>query len=118
MGIIGNLRKAYYGRTKDRRKAPRARISVKVTNLDNGMFTYYHAANISVGGMFLMAQEPLPAGTRLRLDFEMPDKRIVTEAVVVRAQGDGRLPPGMGVRFEGLEECDLEAVAAFVAQEM
>ena len=113
---LKKLRGMFYRRTGDRRKFPRVPLSVKVTNLATGVFQYYHCANISVGGMFLKANEPPALGTRLRIKFGMPEREIEAEAEVVRHQEAEVFPAGMGIKFVRLAEADRRAIAEYVAQ--
>jgi uncharacterized protein (TIGR02266 family) len=103
----------------NKRKSPRVPLSVKVTNLSSGNFSYYHAANISAGGMFLKAHEPKAMGTRLKLRFSLPnfEDEILAESVVVWTKADHAgpsNPTGMGVEFMGLSKEAKNAIIDFV----
>src|SRR4051812_4337919 len=43
-------------------------------------FLYDYATNISLGGVFIRSQNPLPVGTKLRVQFSLPglDETVVT----------------------------------------
>ena len=103
-----NWLKARFGTPRrEKRKNPRKPFQVKVTNLHSGFFTYYRSRDISAGGMFLEAAEPLPAGTPLDLQFTLPgaSEPVTVSAEVVRAvpaAPDGSRPLGMGIRFRNL----------------
>ena len=120
--LLNRIRSFYYSIVADKRKYPRVSIGVKVTNLQSGLFTYYLATNISVGGMFLKADEPLPRGTRLDLKFSMPEMdEILLEAEVVRIQkagADSRIPSGMGVKFVNVPAESREAIESFVKMKL
>ena len=75
-----------------------------------------YSANLSLGGMFIQTARPLPLGTRFRLRFYLPgfDLPVDSEAVVrwvLDEPGDGPLPRGMGVCFEGMEPDLQERIA-------
>ena len=89
---------------RDQRKYPRKPFQVKVTNQKSGFFTYFLSNDISAGGMFLQAEEPLPKGTPLDLKFTLPNSdqplRVAAEVVrVVPPSPDPAQPSGMGIRF-------------------
>jgi uncharacterized protein (TIGR02266 family) len=64
-----------------------------------GGLRHFTSKNISAGGIFLLAADPLPEETRVSLEISIPDS-----PVPIRAQGEvvwiQRLPPsGFAVRF-------------------
>lgn len=68
-----------------------------------------HTENISMSGMFLGTNSPLPQGSRLRIEVHDRDHGFVVEGEVVHARkvhGElGRIKPsGMGIRFLSVEE--------------
>lgn len=55
--------------------------------------------NVSLGGMYLVTEEKLPYGTKVRLEFFLPAlKKNADIEATVRFAGD----EGMGVQFGGL----------------
>lgn len=122
MGFLNRFKASYYRSISDKRKYPRVAISVKVTNLGSGTFTFLHASNISVGGMFLRAEDPMPKGTRLLLKFVLLDKdEIQVEARVVRIQMPGagvEIPSGMGLEFTKVSPEAVRAISLFVDKKM
>jgi len=120
IGLKRKIRTAYYTIVSEKRKYSRIPISVRVTKLDSGSFTYYQASNISVGGMFLKADNPLQPGSRLRLSFSLgEDEGIEVDAEVVRVQppgADTTHPSGMGIKFLGLTPESRDAIKSFVAK--
>ena len=93
-------------------------ISVKVTNLASGSFSYFQAQNISVTGLFLKSDEPLSKGALLHLRFSLPERdEIETKAVVVRvqqAEPSDDIPSGMGIKFTELSDPARQAIEAFI----
>ena len=91
--------------------------------LDDNLYLQY-CFDISADGMFIIVteEEPPPTGTVLTLRFWLPtSEKLVAakgEVVWLNCSGDGlRIshPPGMGLRFLGLEAEDCKLVADFVS---
>ncbi|HUT51977.1 MAG TPA: PilZ domain-containing protein [bacterium] len=126
MKIFKDIRIAFFSRVADKRKYPRVPFSVKVTNHNSGNFSYYQATNISIGGMFLKADEPLPIGATLDLRFSLPtpdnrDLDIQVQAQVVRVQSPSpqdTFPSGMGVKFLSLPREAKKTIKAFIRRRM
>jgi uncharacterized protein (TIGR02266 family) len=58
-----------------------------------------YVTNVSASGVFIASKDPLPPGTRVKLNFTILDEEIeIVEGIgeVVRVSKD---PPGMGVAF-------------------
>jgi hypothetical protein len=69
-------------------------------------------ANISIGGLFISTDEPIRAGTRMVVRFELPNKhRVIAVSRVCYA----RKGVGLGVEFLSLDEEDREEIEAFIA---
>ncbi|PNU20329.1 two-component system response regulator [Geothermobacter hydrogeniphilus] len=104
------------------RQAPRvdARLQVRYgEGLERELTDY--SLNISTGGVFLETTNPLPPGSPLSLEFNLPQRSepIVSQARVAWINDPKRitkphLPPGMGVQFLDLSLADLQAVRDFV----
>lgn len=116
--FLREFKASFFKKVSEKRKYPRVPISVKVTNLSSGNFTYYQASNISAGGMFIKADEPLSVGSELRLRFSLPGAEdIKVHAKVVRNQsGDPAkgVPSGMGIRFIDVGDEDREVINQFI----
>ncbi|HYN20164.1 MAG TPA: PilZ domain-containing protein [Thermoanaerobaculia bacterium] len=74
-----------------------------------------YTTNISLTGMFLATHNPLPPGTRLRVEVLEADRGFIVEGIVVHARRvRGELmrlsQPGMGVHFLSVEELVRELV--------
>jgi uncharacterized protein (TIGR02266 family) len=91
---------------KDTRGPVNLRIKFRSESLQQ--FIERYGVDVSRGGIFIRTREPLPVGTRLKLDFQLVD-------TVPLFQGDGTVvwirehdasragvTPGMGVRFDRL----------------
>jgi uncharacterized protein (TIGR02266 family) len=82
-------------------------------------FLYDYATNISLGGVFIRSQNPLPVGTKLRVQFSLPglDETVVTWGEVAhvieeRAKEGFR---GMGIRFDDLDPKSKRVIDQLVA---
>jgi uncharacterized protein (TIGR02266 family) len=93
------------------------RIKVEYERLDDFLDDY--AANLSLGGMFVASDEPLPVGSRIRLRFRLPGREDPVETFGevrwVVAPGDPTgLASGMGVQFEALSPSDRRDVEGWL----
>lgn len=88
--------------------------------IDDASFLFAYISNISVMGIFIRTEEPLPIGTELRVRFAVRegDPPLELPGMVVWINpvrfGDDNPNPGMGVRFEQLEGEERERVVAMV----
>ena len=76
-----------------------------------------YTTNISLTGMFVATNSPLPPGTRIRVEVLEGDRGFMVEGVVAHARKvRGELmrlsQPGMGVRFLSVEDLVRELVPA------
>jgi uncharacterized protein (TIGR02266 family) len=81
---------------------------------------YARVANISEGGLFLRTSTPLPKGARthLRLAMAGPDNiEAPAEVMWTRDDGIDGGPPGMGLRFEKLDESSLSALRKIIFEQ-
>ena len=102
----------------ERRRFERAPISAQVefelTNSSSGPSRVRkHMANISVGGLFISTEEPIRAGTRMVVRFELPNKHRV---IAVSRVSYVRKGLGLGVEFLSLDDEDREEILAYIAE--
>lgn len=74
---------------------------------ESGRTTIYaQLMNVSEGGVFVRTFAPLEKGTRTRIRWSVDAGEVEADAVVVwtRGRSDGENPPGMGLRFERIDE--------------
>ncbi len=91
------------------------RVLVEYTSIDDFLADY--TSNVSLGGMFIGTDQPLPIGTRFRLRFRLPER-----AKTVETFGEVRwvIPvgestdAGMGIRFDELAPTDQKAIELFL----
>jgi uncharacterized protein (TIGR02266 family) len=91
---------------RDQRTAARVPIRVKVEYAEIEDFLADYSCNVSLGGMFIETEDPLPIGTRFRLRLQLPNRKLPLETFAeVRWIIDPGTPgqeAGMGVRFEAV----------------
>jgi Tfp pilus assembly protein PilZ len=69
-------------------------------------------ANISIGGLFIKTEEPIRAGTRMVVRFELPNKhRVIAVSRVCYV----RKAQGLGVEFLSLDAEDREEIETYIA---
>jgi len=88
------------------------RVMVEYESIEDFLIDY--TANISIGGMFIQTDKPLPVGTRFRLRLQIPErsKPIETFGEVCWAMTDNAFgaQQGMGIRFDDLAANDEKQV--------
>ncbi len=101
----------------ERRRFERAPITAQVeyelTNSSSGPSRVRRSmANISTGGLFITTEEPLKAGARMVVRFELPNKhRVIAVSRVVYIKKNS----GLGVEFLSLDDEDLDEITAYIA---
>jgi uncharacterized protein (TIGR02266 family) len=101
----------------ERRRFERAPISAQVefelTNSSSGPSRVRkHMGNISIGGLFISTEEPIRAGTRMVVRFELPNKHRV---IAVSRVAYVRKGLGLGVEFLSLDDEDREEIQTYIA---
>ncbi|MEO1172262.1 MAG: PilZ domain-containing protein [Myxococcota bacterium] len=98
----------------------RADTDVSVTlTLANGIARRVdRLRNISLGGLFIEMDEPLPFGSEVDLEFVLAAgvKAIQCRGLVVRRQTN--TPTGIGLRLLEIEPSDLRLVADYLEQHL
>lgn len=109
------------GQSSNQRRRRRRPLIVEVKACDADEVYLYTARNLSGGGMFIDTPVPLPAGTSLQLEFQLPGVSgpVRADGLVrwntVMMAGDAKVKyPGMGVIFTGLDEAELAPILAWV----
>jgi uncharacterized protein (TIGR02266 family) len=85
---------------------------------DNNFFTGF-SEDISTGGIFIATYDNRPIGSRLAINFTLPDGHLVSAVGVVRwlREHNDSTPdvqPGMGVQFTGLSDDDRHRINSFL----
>lgn len=102
----------------ERRRFERAPISAQVefelTNSSSGPSRVRkHMANISTGGLFISTEEPIRAGTRMVVRFELPNNK--HRVIAVSRVAYVRKGVGLGVEFLSLDDEDREEIESYIA---
>jgi uncharacterized protein (TIGR02266 family) len=101
-----------------RRRAPRANAYLCIDLCSQHNFWTGLTMDLSEGGVFVATHEILPVGSLVGLHLELPrEKRIMTLGEVrwTRAfTNDDDIPPGLGIRFVGLDLASLTAIRRFI----
>jgi type IV pilus assembly protein PilZ len=109
------------GKGKEKRRAQRVPLSLKVDWRSEGNFLFENATNISEHGIFIETKKLMDPGTRINLEFTLPDSaqkmEILGEVIwtnPVRPESDQNHNPGMGIRFLNLRDIDRETILSLV----
>jgi len=87
---------------------------------DTNFFTGF-TEDISTGGIFIATFDYQPIGSKMMINFTLPDGHLITsEGTVrwVREYNDStpNVEPGMGVQFESLNSRDMDTINGFLTQ--
>jgi uncharacterized protein (TIGR02266 family) len=103
----------------DRRIHPRIpmRLSVKYSRAKEFFVDYSN--NISIGGIFIRTLEPAEFGTKVLIEFTLPEiprkvKGLGEVVRVVHAGGSEREPAGMGIKFLKFDPGSEEHIRKFI----
>ena len=92
----------------DRRRANRARVTVRIdyATVDE-MFSEF-TRDINEGGLFIETEKPHQPGTEVSMQFHLPGSQEVLQTLgrVVRVCTGGSSPAGMGIEFDELTPLD------------
>ncbi|HXF39041.1 MAG TPA: PilZ domain-containing protein [Blastocatellia bacterium] len=102
----------------ERRRFERAPITTQVefelTNSSSGPSRVRrHMANVSSGGLFITTEEPIRAGTRMVVRFELPSNK--HRVIAVSRVAYVRKGLGLGVEFVSLDDEDREEIETYIA---
>lgn len=101
----------------NRRYSRRVQLDVDIGFHSETNFFVGFAEDISDGGLFVATYDRLPVGTELTLSLVLPGgKQVVVSGRVtwIRDPNDEEVTPGVGVRFERLDEDDRRAIDRFL----
>lgn len=94
----------------ERRRAPRVLVDLEVDYASEDNYLFAYITDISATGIFVRTTSPEQPGTHLNLRFTPDDSGpIEVEGEVIwvnpfRPGAPDNLHPGMGIRFEGLDD--------------
>ena len=103
----------------EKREQLRAKLKIEVTYKTADIFTSDLSINISTGGIFIKTPKPPPMGTKLDLEFNLPEsaKLIKAEGAIVWIQNpstSSSLPAGMGIKFKRIAPEDLKEITDYI----
>ena len=103
----------------DLRKYPRVPSRIRCWCEGENVTFYARVGNLSEGGLFLRTSTPLDRGTRTRVRLAQDAVEVETFAIVVWSRGETSTegPPGMGLRFESLDETAQRLLREIIARE-
>lgn len=104
----------------DRRIHPRIpmRLSVKYSSAKDFFVDYSN--NISIGGIFIRTMEPAEFGTKVLIEFTLPEiprkvKGLGEVVRVVHAGASEKEPAGMGIKFLKFDPGSEEHIRKFIS---
>jgi len=99
---------------KPKRVHDRLAVNLMIDYQVLDQFLYDYATNISLGGVFILSSNPLPVGTKLRVQFSLPGlKEMVTtwgEVAHVVEDRSKQGFSGMGIRFNDLDAAQKRSI--------
>ena len=104
-----------------RREHNRFRVDLDVTVTSEHNFYAGFVENLSVGGIFIATHQLKPVGERVEFSVHLPgrDEAILGSGEVrwIRVYSDSsNVPPGMGIRFDSLDQTARANIEEFLAQ--
>lgn len=118
--MVGRPEQAVRGdalaRPPERRAHPRATASLEASYEDAGGQLFLRTADLSLGGVFLIAPRPPPLGSTARVLLEMPGDPVIHRLAGRVARHQESPVPGFAVAFdpERLPEATRDALHRFV----
>jgi len=78
-----------------------------------------YSTNLSQGGIFIESKNLLEPGTRMILEFKLPNQKGSIRAYgevkwVTRTKASKRIKPGMGVQFINIHEAYRKEIARYI----
>jgi len=104
--------------THEQRRKARIPKTLKVTYSTRSGNVGVVVSNLSVGGLFVKSSDPLSRGEKTDLVIFLPDKKkklevsgeVIWTSKEERVTRDGKLPPGMGIKFLNPSYEDIERI--------
>lgn len=117
--ITPELEEEFVGVRKEERRNPRVVAYLCIDLCSEHNFWTGLTMNISEGGVFVATHQLLEPGSLVGLHLELPNHgaRIMTLGEVRWSRaytGDDDVPPGLGIKFIGLDLASLSAIRKFV----
>jgi len=105
--------------TQEKRSSPRATTRIEIVFKEVGSFIKAYMLNVSNGGLFVKADDPLPLDSPVILRVTLPEEseEIEIQGSVVWNNPKGRknsFPKGMGIQFVEIKPEHAEKIDEFV----
>ena len=99
-----------------RRKHVRVPLRNKVSVTCNGTKSELYTVNVSTGGMYIEAAEPLAVGSKVVISMPLKaGSHLSLNGVVANSSpGTGKLPPGMGIEFKEVMDKERKMLMNFL----
>ncbi|MCP4603613.1 MAG: TIGR02266 family protein [Proteobacteria bacterium] len=106
---------------EDRRSFKRKSIKVDIGIHSDTNFFAGFSQDISSGGLFVATYDVLLIGTKLNVNFSLPNGPVLSLDGIVRwvreyNETTPDIEPGMGIRFDDLRKKDRKAINKYIAQ--
>ena len=101
-----------HNKMEKKRKHPRASFAAQIECKECSTLAF--AKDISVGGMFVETDQPMPVGSRINLRFNLEGQDPITVAAAEVTYQVGKL--GVGVQFVDVAPEDLKRIENYVAK--
>ncbi len=104
----------------ERRRARRVPVQIQIRYKTADGFFQDYIRNLSLGGIFIETEKPLPMNTKLKVEFRLPEMRapITASGMVVHTLHVGPTKKssvaGMGIRFSALEPSSRQMLESYL----
>jgi len=123
--ILYRVNKVLFPINNDTRKHPRVPVNFTVEFRTNSKWHQAYTATLGGGGLFIRTINPPEMGTRIIVKFRVPEKGKTVEAHGTVVWSNEYNPeskktslPGMGVRFDNIEEEDSQEISVFIKESL
>jgi uncharacterized protein (TIGR02266 family) len=107
----------------ERRRERRVPVQIQIQYESADGFFQDYIRNLSLGGIFIETEKPLPENTRLKVEFCLPEMAdpITADGIVVhtlrvgqKKQKKDNSVSGMGIRFSDLESSSKQVLESYL----
>ena len=106
--------------SSERRRERRVPVQIQIQYKTADGFFQDYIRNLSLGGIFIETEKPLPMNTKLRVEFCLPamEDPITADGIVVHTLRVGQTSKpavsGMGIRFSDLETTSKQLIESYL----
>jgi uncharacterized protein (TIGR02266 family) len=106
--------------SRERRRERRVPVQIQIQYKTADGFFQDYIRNLSLGGIFIETEKPLPMNTKLRVEFCLPEMAdpITADGIVVHTLRAGKTKSptlsGMGIRFSDLERSSKQLLESYL----